>query len=210
MIQHHRNYRTGLRVLTVAAVVGTAILVARPGVGRTAPLATWYGAASRGAFPEASPDSVVIQVRDFPSAPIVWVVAWDAAEPWQGLGRVVRRSGPSEPYHRLWVGLDSRVGYSLRELVAVGTPVRDSWAEVFNQRVPVNVQNEAKNCFQAACTPTETIGARTPDGPLRAGTGSVTVTFVSKNGSDVVVTLRRGLIDAYLRTVDSVMASMKK
>ena len=79
-----------------------------------------------------------------------------------------------------------------------------------NRRLPVTNQTEVKNCFNRACTPSSTFGARIPDGPLRASKENVAVTFSTSSGDETVFTLRRGLIDAYLRTVDSVMASFKR
>lgn len=194
------THRAGFRALAVVVALGTVVVAARPSAGRTLPLAIVpAGAAGVGPLHAPLQGGPVIQVRDFPSASIVEVVAWSASEPQFGLRTWVRRNGASDRYHRLWVNSD------------FGPGGRDV-AQAQGLERPLRVSNatDAQNCLAGKCAPNSTFGARLPDGPLRESKEDVAVKFITGGGSDFTFTLRRGLIDAYLATVDSVVASLKK
>ncbi|MCX5761749.1 MAG: hypothetical protein NTW72_09650 [Gemmatimonadetes bacterium] len=154
--------------------------------------------AAAGPLRAQSPSGTIIQVRDLPGSPIVWVVAWNAAEPAFGLSTSVRRFGAPDRYHRLWVSLDWPGGRDVAK------------AQGFNRPLPVSTTTETQNCFNGTCTPSATFGARLTDGPFRATQDDVPVKFVRGSGDEFTITLRRRLIDAYLGTVDSVAAALKK
>ncbi len=194
------THRAGFRALAVAAALGTMMLVARPSAGRTVPAATVpAGGASTGPLHAPLQGGPVIQVRDFPGASIVEVVAWSASEPTFGVRTWVRRSGAADRYHRLWVNSDFGPG---------GRDVAQ--AQGLKRPLPVTNATDAQNCLAGKCSPNSTFGARLPDGPFRDSKEDVAVKFITSGGSDFTFTLRRGLIDAYLATVDSVVASLRK
>lgn len=152
-----------------------------------------------GARPHATPQGgLVVQVRDFPAASVVEIVAWNAMEPTYGIRTWVRRNGATDRYHRLWVSVDVPNGRDV------------SNAQGFNRPLPVTTATDAQNCFNGKCSPTSTFGARIPDGPFRASKEEVPVKFITGSGAEITMTLRRSLIDAYLATVDSVATALKK
>lgn len=192
--------RAGFRALAVVVALGTVVLVARPSAGRAVPPAVVpAGATSVGPLHAPSQGGPVIQVRDFPSSSLVEVVAWNTSEPAFGLRTWVRRSGAPDRYHRLWVNSDFGPG---------GRDVAQ--AQGLKRPLPVTNATDAQNCLDGKCSPNSTFGARLPDGPFRESKEDVAVKFITGGGSDFTFTLRRGLIDAYLATVDSVVASLKK
>ncbi|MEK7240810.1 MAG: hypothetical protein AAB224_09490 [Gemmatimonadota bacterium] len=194
------THRAGFRALAVVVALGTVVLVARPSAGRTVPPAKVPAEAASVALLHAPiQGGPVIQVRDFPGASIVEVVAWNASEPAFGLRTWVRRSGAADRYHRLWVNSDFGPG---------GRDVAQ--AQGLKRPLPVTSATDAQNCLAGKCAPNSTFGARLPDGPFRESKEDVAVKFITGGGSDFTFTLRRGLIDAYLATVDSVVASLKK
>jgi hypothetical protein len=187
----------GLRALGVIAL-GTLAVVAQPSAGR---------AGSRTADPAGTTaDSrsiplqggTIIQVRDFPSSNTVYVVAWSAAEPAFGLSTDVRRTGAPNRYHRLWVSIDWPGGRDATQAQGLDRPLQ------------VSTTTETQNCFNGTCTPGTTFGARIPDGPFRASKDPLVVKFITGSGSEINFTARRALVDAYLATVDSVVAALKK
>lgn len=199
MLIHLPTRRAGLRSLIVVVTLGSVVVAARPGSGRmVTPSVTPAATAAVGPLHAPSQGGVIVQVRDFPSSSTIWVVAWNAAEPAYGVGTVVSRSGKPDRYHRLWVNQEWPGGRDV------------SQAQGLNRPLPVTTQTETQNCFEGKCTPNTTFGARIPDGPFRASKEDVPVKFITGSGSEITFTLRRGLIDRYLGTVDSVIASMKK
>lgn len=170
-------------------------LIARPGAGRTIPPA---GALAGTASSAPSQAGATIQVRDFPSSSIVEVVAWSASEPRLGLRTWVRRNGAADRYHRFWVS---------SAYPAIGDA---SKAQAFNRPLQVGSARDEQNCVNGKCAPASTVTARLPDGPFRESKEDLAVKFITASGNDITLTLRRGLIDAYLGTVDSVMAALKK
>lgn len=189
---HLPSRRAGFRALAVVAVaLGTVALLARPGAGRTVP---------RAAAAAPSQGGTIIQVRDFPSSPIVEVLAWNASAPAFGLRTWVRRAGAPDRYHRFWVNTDF-VGPSGRDVTQ---------AQGLNRPLPVSYATDTQNCLEGTCTPGSTLGARFLDGLLRGSKEDVAVKFITSGGTDFTVTLRRNLVDSYLAAVDSVIASLKK
>lgn len=141
---------------------------------------------------------VVIQIRDFPSSSVVEVLAWNALEPAIGLRTFVRRSGAPDRYHRLWVNSEYPGGNGITDAKGLNRPLQFSTA------------TDAQNCLNGKCAPSSTFGARIPDGPFRASKDPLEVKFVTNSGSELTITARRPLIDAYLAAVDSVATSLKK
>lgn len=141
----------------------------------------------------------VIQVRDFPSSSVIEVVAWNTAEPRFGLRTTVRRSGGVlDRYHRLWVNSDYPGGRDVSQAQGLSRPL------------PLSNGTDTQNCLNGKCTPGSTFGARIPDGPFRSSKDDLAVKFITSSASEFTLTARRGLIDAYLATIDSVAAALKK
>jgi hypothetical protein len=174
----------GFRTFAVVAALTLLVIGARPSAGRSVP-------------PQGG---IVIQVRDVPTAPIVEIVAWNAATPAYGLRTWVRRSGGvQDRYHRIWVSRDANPGSA-----------EVTKAQGLDRPLPVTSTTDTENCLNGKCSPGTTIGARMPDGALRSSKDDVAVKFIRDSGGDFSITLRRGLVDAYLVTVDSVVTALKK
>lgn len=173
--------RSILRGLAVVAALSAMGVAARPSAGHPAP----QGGA-------------VIQIRDFPSASTVEIVAWNAAEPQFGLRTWVKRNGSADRYHRLWVnGAYPGIGDATN-------------AQGLNRPLQVSSARDDQNCLNGKCAPNATVGARIADDPLRKATEHVEVKFITNSGAEIVFTARRPLIDAYLAAVDSVIGTLKK
>lgn len=173
--------RSALRIIAVVAASSALAIAARPSAGHPVP----QGGA-------------VIQIRDFPSASIVEIVAWNAAEPQYGLRTFVKRNGSADRYHRLWVN---------SAYPAIGDAAK---AQGLNRPLQVSSQRDDQNCLNGKCAPTATVGARIADDPLRKATENVEVKFITSSGAEIVFTARRPLVDAYLAAVDSVIGALKK
>lgn len=197
MTRNQPTRRAGFRALAIVVVaLGTVALFARPGAGRTIPPAAALAGTASSA---PSQGGAIIQVRDFPSAPIVEIVAWSPLAPAYGVRTLVRRSGAPDRYHRLWVSTD--FGPSGRDVAQ---------AQGLSRPLPVSYATDTQNCLDGKCTPGSTFGARLPDAQLRASKEDLAVKFITGGGTDFTVTMRRALVDSYLTTVDSVIASLKK
>jgi hypothetical protein len=183
--------RAGFRALGIVIALGAVTLIARPTAGRPVPPV----APAAAAIPQGG---IIVQVRDFPSSPTVLIVAWNATQPGFGLSYAVRRSGAPERYHRLWVNLEWPGGRDASD------------AKGFDRPLQVSQLTEAQPCFEGKCLPPATFGARIPDAAVRAAKGNAEVKFVTSSGSEINFTVRRDLMDAYLRTVDSVVTAFKK
>jgi len=173
--------RVTLRGLAVLTAASALVIAATPSAGHPVP----QGGA-------------VIQIRDFPAASIVEIVAWNAAEPQYGLRTFVKRNGAADRYHRLWVN---------SAYPAIGDA---SKAQGLNRPLQVSTQRDDQNCLNGKCAPSTTVGARIADEPLRKATENVEVKFITSSGADIVFTARRPLLDAYLAAVDSVIGALKK
>lgn len=173
--------RFTIRGLAVVAAASALVIAAKPSAGHSAP----QGGA-------------VIQIRDFPAASIVEIVAWNAAEPQYGLRTFVKRNGAADRYHRLWVN---------SAYPAIGDA---SKAQGLNRPLQVSSQRDDQNCVNSKCSPSATVGARIADDPLRKAKANVEVKFITNSGAEIVFTARRPLLDAYLAAVDSVIGALKK
>lgn len=141
-----------------------------------------------------------IELRYFSFSPTVSVVGWSAEDNWYGLRTAVRRDGSLVRDHRLyvntyfepWIRSLYRAVIAPRGLQMMGVS-RDPYA-----------------CYFGRCSPFETLNVRVPDELLRANRDSVTVTLYGAGNRQLLVTLRRDLIDPYLASVDSVSAALRK
>jgi len=141
----------------------------------------------------------MVQVKDIPSAPLIEVIAWNAAEPNYGLRSWVRRGGKPDRYHRFWVNKD---------LIPSASDINT--AQSLNRSLPTTIINDNQNCYNGVCMPNSTIGARFQDDLLRSSKEDLLVTFFTTGGSKYPITVRKGVVDLFLTTMDSVIAAQKK
>lgn len=216
---------TDVRALTLAAALAGFTGCAFPVVGRlgsatrtdlATPSATDLG-------PTDTAQPPIVEVREFPRSSIVSVVAWSPDEPDFGLNaRLLRGDGSLVRDHRLYVSTyymgnvptsDPRV---YTRPVTLGRPTR--LHGVVQTVTPekqlleaTGITHDDHACYydKHTCTPFETFDVRVPDEMLRANRDSVAIRLYGRGGMEMVVTLRRDLIDPYLAKVDSVSASLR-
>jgi len=162
-------------------------------------------AAALGAF--ATFDSPVVQVRDLAKEPTIAIVAWGAANSQYGLRTRLDRNGEDigaarHGEHRLYVDpalVDARGGFALA-VTQDGKLLRKT-----------NDERDPDACrFDNVCSPAQTIGLGVPDSWLRSHRDGLVVTFRPHTGQNWTVRLDGSVIGAYLATIDSVSASLKK
>jgi hypothetical protein len=148
----------------------------------------------------------VVQVRAFSNSSVVSVVAWDANNAEIGLRTSVTRSGAEligrrlgdhslymDPVYARGMGGFKYASVTMREILLGTREERDVYS-----------------CFYGKeCSPMTTVGVRIPDSILRANQDSLVVTFFPAAVEPWTITLHRGLISAYLKTVDSVVAELR-
>jgi hypothetical protein len=196
---------TAARWILLATIVAGSTACASSGGGTsasTSPAAPKAGATD-GSTPPGPP---VIQVREFPASATVTVVAWDADDPAVGLRGLLNRDGTLVGHDRHG---DHQFYLSTIYASSQGGFVR---AMVESQRVllPVRAMRDYDACWRGAkCSPLEIVGVRMPDAILRGSRDSLVVSFYASRGANWSVAVRRELIDAYLRTVDSVGTALR-
>jgi hypothetical protein len=149
----------------------------------------------------------IVQVRDLPNAPTISIVAWDQGNVDVGLRTRLRRDGSH-------LG-EGRVGEHRLYLNSVFVEARGGFAHAVAQDGKLlrntGVEGDTDACrFNNVCSPAKTIGLGVPDEWLRQHRDSVVVTLRPQTGQNWTIRLDRSLIDAYLTTIDSVSAALKK
>jgi hypothetical protein len=216
---------TDVRAFTLAAALAGLTGCALPVMGR-------LGSATRSDFAIPSATDVgpttdvqppVVEVREFPHSSIVSVVGWLPDAPDFGLhARLRRGDGSLIRDHRLYVSTyymgnvpvsDPRV---YTRPVVLGQPTR--LHGVVETVTPANqvveatgITHDDRACYYDVhtCTPFETFDVRVPDEMLRANRDSVAIRLYGRGGTEMIVTVRRDIIDPYLAKVDSVSASLR-
>jgi hypothetical protein len=216
---------TDVRALALAAALAGFTGCAFPVVGRLGS-ATRSDLAPSSATDLGRTDSVqppVVEVREFRRSSIVSIVAWSPDEPDFGLNaRLLRGDGSLIRDHRFYVSTyylgdvpvsDPRV---YTKPVVLGKPARlhgvVETVTPAEQLVEVTgITHDDHACYYDVhtCTPFETFDVRVPDEMLRANRDSVAIRLYGRGGMEMIVTLRRDLIDPYLAKVDSVSASLR-
>jgi hypothetical protein len=149
----------------------------------------------------------VIQVRNDPKTPHVTIVAWDAAQTQYGLRTRLRRDGSHlgegrVGEHRLFLNsvyVETNGGFA-HAMAHTGKLLRNAGSA-----------KDVDACrFGSACAPAQTIGLGLPDDFLRENRDSIVVTMRPRSGHNWTIRLDRDLISAYLATVDSASAALKK
>jgi hypothetical protein len=155
----------------------------------------------------------IVQVRDYPHSPTVAVLAWEPDENGLGLITQLRRDGTLVSDHQLYVST-----YYNGRVTLTDSPLlrRANW-NVAEAVVPAHevllstgVWRDQYHCYWGPCSPYEVRGIRIRDEMLRSNRDSIAVKLYGRGDQPLVVTVRRDLIDAYLSTVDSVAAALRK
>ncbi len=216
---------TGVRALALTVSLAAFTACAFPVAGRLDSAIRGNGATPTatdlGPTGDASP---VIEVREFPRSSIVSVVAWSPDEPDFGLNARLRRGDGSLIHdHRLYVSTyylgnvpvsDTRV---YTKPVVLGRPTRvhgvvETVTPADQVVEATGITHDDRACYYDVhiCTPFETFDVRVPDEMLRANRDSVAIRLYGREGMEMIVTIRRDLIDPYLAKVDSVSAALHK
>lgn len=164
-------------------------------------------------YDQDSVESPVVQIREFPHSPTVSVVAWSPDETGYGLSAQLRRDGSLILGHQLYVSTYYSGGFSLTNVARM----RNQW-RVAQTVVPAKqlllstgVSRDPYHCYWGGeCSPYEISGLLVSDDLLRANRDSVAVRLYSRGWEEMVITVHRPLIDAYLAAVDSVSAALRK
>jgi len=147
------------------------------------------------------PQPATIEVRYYAYSPTVTIVGWDPAETAYGLRAWLRRDGSLIRAHRLYVS-------------SYYTPARPAFTRAVTPSRPLELTGISRDLHSCVggkpCSPPETFGALIPDELLRSSRDSLAVTFYGRGTRELLITLHRDLIDAYLGRVDSVVAVMRK
>jgi hypothetical protein len=196
----------GLRLVCttfVACVAGCALPVIGGGSSGATPAA--HAVATDTDTAALAPP--VVQVREFWRSSVVSVVAWDADDAAFGLRTSVSRTGTLVGGlrfgdHRLYMTpfyAHDMGGFKYAAVTRGELLLGTGW------------QGDPYSCFYGKeCSPMVTVGVRVPDSLLRANRDSLVVTFYPRVLEPWTITLRRDLITAYLKKVDSVVAELRK
>jgi hypothetical protein len=162
-------------------------------------------------------ESTVVQVREYTRSPAISVVAWAPDDSGYGLQAMVRRDGTLVRDHRFYVStVYLGTGFFRNTAASFGHGALDrrGFVEMIAPQELLlereGIARDVHYCFGwPRCSPRETGGARVPDSVLRASRDSVSVRFYDRYATEMVFTLRRDVIDPYLRAVDSVAAALR-
>jgi hypothetical protein len=162
---------------------------------------------------DARSEPPIVQIRQYPHSPTVAIVAWAPDDNGFGLSAWLRRDGSLVHDHQLYVSTYYNGGVALTNVALL----RARW-NVAETIVPANqvllstgISRDPYHCYWGAeCSPYEVRGLRVRDEMLRANRDSIAVRIYGRGGTEMVITLHRELIDAYLSTVDSVSAELRK
>jgi hypothetical protein len=190
--------------LVVVAALGPAGCAAGPAASPSNVAAPPPGGEPAHAGGVESTAPPIHQVRDYPGASIVTVVAWSPGEPWFGLRGHVNRSGELVGAHRIG---DHRLFVATTDANELGGFTRASIVPVPPGPVLLHTgpATDPEACNRTAvCAPSSIYTIQIPDALLRARRDSLVVTFTGGRYAEWRVSLGRDLVDAYLRVVDSV------
>ena len=162
-------------------------------------------------------ESTVVQVREYNRSTTVNVVAWAPDDNGYGLHAMVRRDGTLVRDHRFYVttaylgaGFFRNTGATFGHGAINGRRFIEMIAPEELMLEREGIARDIHYCFGwPRCSPRETGGARVPDSILRANRDSVSLRFYDRYATEMILTLRRDVIDPYLRTVDSVAAALR-
>ncbi|MGH7602358.1 MAG: hypothetical protein ACRENK_00015 [Gemmatimonadaceae bacterium] len=207
-----------LRGLVLTAALGTGIACATPGRATHAALSIAAPRQTGSVTAATQPEPPIIQVREYWGSPIVSIVGWAPDESAYGLRASLALDGSLIRDHRLYVN-PYYIGYppSLdQRLLAISQRSRQPQRGLVRTVIPPRELLESTRllrddyaCFGGSCSPFERFEVRVPDALLRANRDSVAIQVYDGAREELIITIRRDLIDPYLRTVDSVTAALR-
>lgn len=162
-------------------------------------------------------DSITVQVRYFSYSPGVTVLAWRAEDPGYGLRARMRTDGSLIRDHVIYVSASYDPGFPQSPRASIPSRALE----------PANGFRDEYACRFGECSPFVTLGASIPDDVLRAAKESMPVRFyddpaarrahpllaaqdVQGGNREMTITLDPALIAAYLATVDTVSAQLRR
>ena len=155
----------------------------------------------------------IVQIRDYPHSPTVAVLAWEPDENGLGLSTELRRDGSLVSDHRLYVSTYYNGRISLTDaplLRRANWNVAEAVVPAHEVLLSTGVSHDQYHCYWGPCSPYEVRGIWIRDEMLRSNRDSIAVKLYGRGDAPLVVTVRRDLIAAYLSTVDSVAAALRK
>jgi hypothetical protein len=170
-----------------------------------------FGARGRDVDASGPADSApVLRIREFAGSARTSVLAWSHDEAHVGLRAEVRRDDGrltgdfQRGHHTLFLATSyvSTMGGFTRATV----PPEH---RIFLRRSQGRDDLACYRAGRAQCSPLTTVRLAIPDSVLRASGDSVVVAFHSDWARPWTVSLRRDVVDAYLRAVDSVAAARR-
>jgi len=141
------------------------------------------------------------------------VLAWEPDENGLGLSTELRRDGSLVSDHRLYVSTYYNGRISLTDaplLRRANWNVAEAVVPAHQVLLSTGVSRDPYHCYWGPCSPYEVRGIRIRDEMLRSNRDSIAVKLYGRGDAPLVVTVRRDLIAAYLSTVDSVAAALRK
>ena len=158
----------------------------------------------------AADSAPVLRIREFPGAARTSVLAWSGDEAHVGLRAEVRRDDGrlTGDFQRGEHTLYLATSY----VSTMGGFTRATVPPEHRLFLRGSRGSDAYACFgagRAPCSPQTTVRIAIPDSVLRAPGDSVVVAFHSDWARPWTVSLRREVVDAYLRAVDSVSAARR-
>ena len=194
--------RTRTLAVTLVGVLGCASALAggAPAAATEAP-----GAAGPDT---ARTDPPIVQIREYPAASYVTVVAWSPGAANYGLRGQVNPQGDLR---------GARLGDHSVFVSAVSVQVEGGFTRAWVVPVPPGpvlmhggAMADRLACNRGeSCAPMSIVTVQMPDALLRQHRDSLVVTFSGGKDGDWSVKLDRELVDAYLHAVDSVAASRR-
>jgi hypothetical protein len=162
-------------------------------------------------------DSITVQVRSFSYSPTVSVLAWNDKEPDYGMRAQLRSDGTLVGDHIIYVSAYYRPDMPQSPRATIPTRRLDAWSGARDDFA----------CYFGECSPQFTLGAAIPDHVLRELRDDIPVRFfehpaarrqhpllpspeIPRAPREITITMNSALVAAYLTTVDSVSAELRK
>ena len=192
-----------------------AVFVALSGCTHAKPRAPEPVAAVSGSDTEETQATPRVEIRDFPYAPTLAIVAWSEDDAAAGLRAMLRRDGSLVRDHQFYISTSVLGNFNPFAIAATNRPPSGRYVQTL---VPagraLEVLGSARDEYFCdgggkTCSPYESFRVRVPDSLLRANRDSITVRLYGV-GSEFVISVNRAVIDPYLAAVDSVSAALRK
>jgi hypothetical protein len=158
------------------------------------------------------PGPPIVQVREYSNSPTIVVVAWEPDDNGFGLRTELRRDGSLVSDHQLYVSTyyNGRVELTNSPLLQRGKRnVAEAVVPAHQVLLSTGVSRDLYHCYWGPCSPYESLGIRVRDEMLRSNRDSIAVRLYGRGDAEMVLTVSRNLIDAYLSTVDSLSAALR-